>query len=411
MTKRSCIPVALLLFATACSAVSAAPKAIDLGAVYPLNGSQGVLGTQEYDGVKLAVERVNSQGGVNGRPVALRFAEADSADQGPVAVQQLASAGVPLILGSHGSTISAPAADAATRLGRVFWETGAVGTFDRQAIDGGLTLRFAPTGWTLGSAGVSFLIQHLLPMLHQNVKSLRYSVAYVDDEYGRSVGFGALDEVRKYGLTLAGSFVYDPHHVDTAKLARRIAAVHTDVLMVSQYLEDGVALRRAMVRQHVRLVASVGTSSSYCMHLFGQMLGKDAVGLFASDKPDAGVLNPAKLDPDAATQLRWANAQYEQRYKHTMTAPALTGFAGAWALLHYVLPAARTLRPADIVTAARATKIPVGGLPNGSGLDFAHGVENAAAISVIWEWVRPRVRAIVWPPAFATSPIIPLPIS
>src|ERR1043166_4554510 len=147
-------------------------------------------------------------------------------------------------------------------------------------------------------------------MRQQNFKSLRYSVSYFDYEYGRSVGFGALDEVRKYGLTLAGSFVYDPHHVDTAKLARRIAAVHTDVLMVSQYLEDGVALRRAMVRQHVRLVASVGTSSSYCMHLFGQMLGKDAVGLFASDKPDAGVLNPAKLDPDAATQLRWGNAQY-----------------------------------------------------------------------------------------------------
>ena len=30
---------------------------------------------------------------------------------------------------------------------------------------------------------------------------------------------------------------------------------------------------------------------------------------------------------------------------------------------------------------------------------------NLRAMSVIWEWVRPGVRAVVWPQRFATAPI------
>ena len=61
--------------------------------------------------------------------------------------------------------------------------------------------------------------------------------------------------------------------------------------------------------------------------------------------------------------------------------------------------------------AARSADVALGGLPNGSGLRFTSGVENDRATSVIWEWVKPRTRAIVWPPTYATSPIVPLPIA
>jgi hypothetical protein len=47
--------------------------------------------------------------------------------------------------------------------------------------------------------------------------------------------------------------------------------------------------------------------------------------------------------------------------------------------------------------------VPSLGLPNGSGLAFTQtaGVsENARAASVIWKWVAPGKRTIVWPPAF-----------
>lgn len=99
-----------------------------------------------------------------------------------------------------------------------------------------------------------------------------------------------------------------------------------------------------------------------------------------------------------------------------MEAPALSGFAAGWALFAHVLPRAGDLAPEGISAAARRIRLPVGSLPNGSGLELApagapDAGANLRALSVIWEWVRPNVRQVVWPPAFATSAIVPLPIS
>lgn len=406
------------LVAVAAVAVSMAAAAnlgaIEVGAIYPTGGgTAGRGGLDEYRGVQLAAEYVNARGGIAGRPVRLRFEQADSPDQAPGAVQRLADAGVPVILGSYGSTISRPAADRAQERGLVFWETGAVGELSMTAATGDKVFRFAPTGAALGRAAVSFAREQLLPRLGRGPASLRYSVVYVDDHYGRSVGEGALAEIRERGLTLAGAFPYRLAGADYADIVARISAARTDVLFVSAYLQDGVALRRQSVRQRLPLVASVGTSSSYCMHEFGVALKQDAVGLFASDKPDGFVLDPAKLSHEAGAALRWARDRFEQRYDHHMTAPALTGFAGALALFGHVMPAAGAPTPEAIARAARTVRIPQGALPNGNGLAFAPAgapgaTDNLRAISVIWEWVAPFERAIVWPPAFATHPVVPI---
>ena len=99
-----------------------------------------------------------------------------------------------------------------------------------------------------------------------------------------------------------------------------------------------------------------------------------------------------------------------------MTAPALAGFAGAWALFQHVLPTARSVRPSDVAAAARAVRLPRGSLPNGSGLGFGQpgtidaGV-NLQAASVIWQWTRVNRREVTWPPPFATTTLRAMPIS
>ena len=171
-----------------------------------------------------------------------------------------------------------------------------------------------------------------------------------------------------------------------------------------------MALRRALVAQHLPLLANIGTSSSYCMPAFGRTLGAKAVGVFASDKPDATALNPDGLQPAAAALLTRANTAYRERYGHDMSAPALAGFSAAWALFTDVLPRAKSMSPTDVAAAARAAELPKGSLPNGSGLKFgAPGTPGAGddllAASVVWEWVAPGVAKVVWPTAYATSAI------
>jgi branched-chain amino acid transport system substrate-binding protein len=408
----------MLVFALAAlaSACSSSPAPIRVGAVYPLTGSQGPGGVDEYRGVRLAVGLVNADGGVDGRPVQLEALDVPGADAAPDAVATLGDRGIRFVLGSYGSTVSRPAAAAAARRHMLFWETGAVGSMPAPRAGGRLFFRFAPGGSVLGKAAVSFVADQLAPLFHRPASSLRFAVANVDDVYGSAVAAGAVDEIRALGLPLAGQFPYDLSRPDPAGVVRRIARAKPDVLFVTAYMEDGIALRREMVHQRLPLLVNIGTSSSYCMPEFGAALQGEAVGLFASDKPDADAIDASGLTQAARDLLERARSAYRSRYHAEMSAPALAGFSAAWALFHTVMPAASELTPEAVAAQALRARIPPGGLPNGSGLEFSppgatDPGANLLAATVIWEWLGVERRAVVWPQQFATAAIQPISIA
>jgi len=432
MTKRGAILLVVVALATCACAqrASSGGGVLRIGAVYPLTGSQGEGGTSELNGVKLAAQFVNEQGGIDGRTIQLVVKDAPSADAAPGAVAALAAQGVRFVIGGHGSAVSAAAAVTAARHGMMYWETGAVGDMIASDQEGRLIFRFSPTGPVLGQAAIAFIADQLAPRLHREPSSLRFAVANVDDAYGTAVARGAIDEIHRRGLPYAGSYSYDlrsaSYQADLARIADRIGAAKADVVFAAAYVDDGVALREMLVRKHVRLVTGIGTSSSYCMPAFGQRLGAEGVGLFASDKPDWSI-NPSGLQPDARALLLKANAAYKASPGESsdaysegdgsgLDAPGLAGFSAAWALFHDVMPSAGAPTPAAVAAAARAVNLPAGSLPNGSGISFgapgtATAGANVRAASVIWEWIRPGVRVIVWPPAYATHAIQPLPVA
>src|SRR5439155_13590827 len=131
----------------------------------------------------------------DGRSVEIRPVDAPSADRAPGAIAALDQAGVRIVLGSYGSTISAPAAYEANRRGMLFWETGAVG-YMPNAGRGRLVFRVAPSGLMLGGSAIDFVRSKLGPMLHRRPGSLRFAVTYVNDTYGSEVARGAIQRIR-----------------------------------------------------------------------------------------------------------------------------------------------------------------------------------------------------------------------
>ena len=326
------------------SACTGAPQEepIRIGAVYPLSGTQGPGGVDEFHGVQVAVQLANADGGVRGRPIELVPVDVPAADAAPGAIEHLEDLGVRLLLGSYGSTISAPAAEAAARRGLLFWETGAVGEMSGDGA-GELVFRVAPSGAVLGRNAIRFVADEYAPVLGTDPSTLRYAVTLVDDAYGRAVAQGGIDEIRARGFTLAGTFAYDPRTVDMRAFVRDLASSRPDVVFVSAYLQDAIDMRREMVRQGLDILVGIGTSSSYCMPAFGAELGDEAVGLFASDKPDSDALNVEGLTRSGRLLLERAETAFGDRFGEPMSAAALAGFSGAWALLHEVLPRGRGL--------------------------------------------------------------------
>jgi branched-chain amino acid transport system substrate-binding protein len=389
------------------------PTEIVLGAIYPTSGPLREGGTQEWRGVKLAVERINARGGVHGKKVRLVFRNAPTRERVAPAIDELQRAGVRVVLGTYSSAVSEVASAELARRDMLLWETGAVGLVPRGAQAGRRFFRIAPTGATLGVAAADFVTAQLAPALHAPRK-LRWAAAYVNDAFGRAVVRGAIADLRRRHQPVVGAFRYDPHSVKMADLVKRIAKRKPDVLFVTAYLQDGIKLRRAMIAQKLKVRVNIGTSSSYCMEDFGEALGGQATGLFASDKADGDHVREAALAPEARTLLRWGRAKYRARFHEAMPAAALSGLSNTWALVQHVLGAATSTDPDAVASAALATKLSIGRLPSGSGLDLvgpsgADAGTNRAATSVIWEWVKPETRAVVWPPTFATSNIKLLP--
>jgi len=424
---RRLLAVALLagLLAACGGRQPATPPSMAVGLLYPTTGPQGPQGLEEQRGAELAAQWARS----HGVDVKLVTADVATPEDVPDAMAALQRAGVSVVVGTHGSTYSAVAAAEATRRHMLVWETGAVGDVgwspaptydnpygtDNYDTDGPVAagvdfIRMAPMGGDLGKAAVDFVrtgLGHPAP--------LRWAIAYVDDPYGRAVEAGAAAEVRATGQPLVGQFPYQQNGTDFAALAQRIAALHPQALYVSAYLDDGTALRRALAAEHVALDVNLGTSSSYCMPAFGQRLGADAVGVFASDKPDAAAVRPDALSPEGRATLAWASTRYAAAYHQAMTSHALSGFSNAYALFVHVLPVAGRATTDAVATAAQAVKLPIGSLANGGGLDIApRGAADAGnnrnAAGVIWEWIAPGQEMVVWPPAFATHPVVHLPI-
>ncbi len=379
----------LAALAASCSPTDASSE-LKVGALYPTSGPLAEAGTEELRGVRLAVERINAKGGVAGRRLRLVTVDAPTPESAAPALRSLLKRRVEVVFGSHSSAVSAAVASATRDQRVVFFETGAVGSITPARTGGRTFFRLAPMGANLGAAAVRFVAEQLHPG-----RALKWAVAHVDDAYGATVGKGAAAEITRRGAALAGVFPYDGRRFDPAAVASQIAASGADALFVSSYLDDGIALRRASIAAGTKLLAEIGTSSSYCHPAFGAALGADAVGLFASDKPDAAHVRAEALAPDARAALEWVGPLYETRYHTPMSAAALSGFSGALGVLGHVLPLAKGVDAGKVRTATERVHLPEGSLPNGSGLAFAPATavdagDNRAASSVIWQWVAPR---------------------
>ncbi|TMC36509.1 MAG: amino acid ABC transporter substrate-binding protein, partial [Chloroflexi bacterium] len=280
---------------------------------------------------------------------------------------------VPPILGTYGSTLSAAASARAEELKTVYWETGAVA--DPITVQRHYVFRTVATGSSLGRMAVSFTHDVLAP--RYNLAAPRAVVVRVNDIYGRSVGGGEEALAKTVGIDVVDVIEYNPNAYDANAIAARLAQDRADFLWDVSYLDDGVAIWRALLKDHVSLRGAIGTSSAFCMLEFSERLAL----------------------------LAKARAAYGGG---SMDIPAVAGFVGGWTLFHYVLPNVNgSVSAESIRTAALKVDVPAGDSINGGGVKFAGAGaldegQNTRAAAVVGQWRAVGVMRIVYPPAYAT---------
>ena len=399
--------VVLVLFAVAACGQSQVDQGHDLvvGAIYPLSGPQAPGGKEELAGVRVALAVAESSDALKTH-VRLQVIDATTPQAASAAVDKLVhDYHVSAILGTYGSTLSAAASARAEELKTVYWETGAVAdpiTAQRRYV-----FRTVATGSSLGRMAVTFTHEMLLP--HMKLSGGRAVVVRVNDIYGRSVGGGEEALAKDMGIQVVDVIEYDPHAYNPDAIATRLAADRADFLWDVSYLDDGVAIWQAVLRHNVALKAAIGTSSAFCMAAFSQRLGAGSVGVYAADKPDAGI-SPSALSPAGQALLATARSVYGQNNNgDAMDIPAGAGFVGGWTFFHDVIPkVSGPITPESLRAAALMVDIPTGDSINGGGVKFgADGSldegQNTRSAAVIGQWQAVGVMKVVYPAAYATG--------
>jgi branched-chain amino acid transport system substrate-binding protein len=391
--RRFALVAFILVIAVACAQTPPSQDTtIVLGAIYPLSGPQAPGGKAELAGVQAALRLAHTD-------VRLQVIDATTPEAASAAVDTLVDQyHVPAIVGTYGSTLSAAAAARAEERKTVYWETGAVA--DPITVQRHYVFRTVATGRSLGRMAVTFTHDVLVPRF--GVAAPRAVVVRVNDIYGRSVGGGEQDLAATMGIDVVDVIEYNPHVYDASVIAARIAQDRPDFLWDVSYLDDGVAIWQAVIRNGVPLKGAIGTSSAFCMPAFGERLGRDAIGVYAADKPDANI-SPSALSPVGQALLAQAKAVYGSQQ---MDIPAVAGFVGGWTLFHYVLPEVRGPVTAEAMRAAAlGVDVPVGDSINGGGVKFAGAGsldegQNTRAAAVVGQWQAVGVMRIVYPAAY-----------
>ena len=399
--------------------VQTGPSPITVGAMFPLQGAMSPLARDQYEGVLVARDLVNRDGGIDGHPVQVETREVETASQAAQAARDLHDRGVQVVLGTYSSQLSIPASSAVASQGMVYWEAGAVA--DRLTGRGLPTVfRVGADGSGLGENSARFAATQLAPRLGLTPSTERTFMVVVDDDYGHSVADGVRRGANASGLDVVGQVLYDGYAPSWPRVLQAVRDAHPDVLVLVSHIPDGVAFRRAMLHDGLHVRALIGSTMAQCVPDFGAQLGADAVGVFASDRPTTG-FNPGALTPSARRVYDRFAAAWRDATGREPDEEGIAGFSAAWALFHDVLPQASSpgglIDAQQVAAAARAVDLPSGSLPNGAGLHFATAPDrlgqNERAAAVIWQWQGVRRSVVVWPAVFASGAIdgrlVPLP--
>ncbi len=407
------IGVAFACAACAPVASGGGGASVKVGAVFPLSGPQAPLAKQEYAGVQIARDLVNADGGVDGAPIELVTRDLTSQSDATVRIEDLKAHGVNAVLGAYSSTLSMSVSAVAQAAGLLYWEAGAVAD---QLTGRGypLVFRVGAAGSDLGTMSSHFAAEVLAPRLHRIPTELKIAIIHNLDGYPSSVAAAVKRQAARDGMQVVANVVYDAHTPDWTSVLAQVRAAQPNILVLASYIADGVDFRRAMLKSGLHVDAFIGSTMAQCIPDFGAMLGADAIGVFAADRPPHG-FNPGALTPTGKRSYDRFSAAYRREFGSEPTEEALAGFGAAWSLFHYVMPHAHDLSAMAMAASARTLDLPEGTLANGAGIKFSNTAEamgqNTRAASVIWQWQGVRHSVTVYPPVFATglAGFIPLP--
>ena len=372
---------------------------VRIGVIMPLTGLNADQGIVNMDGINLAVEHINSRGGIQSMggatlEIVVADNESDPDRSRMVAEQMLAQN--PDIVAVHGAAASAfviPMLPVFERERVPFITAQTSGFITSQGYEWVFAYAAQSPGFASAQVGVLSWINDTY-----GTGLSRIGLVYEDTEWGLTNAQAARDLIAQIpGFELVYDQNFAPGAADLTPVVLGLVESGAEVLFPTVYTQDA-RLLFATMQQFDYTPVIVGGGGGFVLPVFADELG---------DLVD-GILSVGSHIFDAATILKNPNlanlgADFEARFGYFMTEQAVGGY-GAVYLIAAALEEAGSAERTAFRDAFRALN--VAGTTPGGAMNFDETGWNQNSLGVMGQWQRGadgvfRTHA-VYPPEEAT---------
>lgn len=210
---------------------------ITIGAVLPLTGSSATIGMDQERGVALALEEINSSGGVLGKALEVKIEDSEGRAESAIqAAQKLVNVdGVPLIVGAYSSGITIPMQQYLQEQGIVGVNPGSSSALVAENGD----MQFSVIG--LDNVAGKFAAESLWDAGYKTIGFMAPNNAY-----GSGLGDNVTEFFEELGGTVNETVLYTEGQTDYRQDVERLKAADPDAYVVTMYGEEGTVVNRQM---------------------------------------------------------------------------------------------------------------------------------------------------------------------
>jgi len=222
---------------------SAATDTVKLGALLPMTGDLQAFGETSLNGINLAIEEINGEGGVLGKSLSLRIGDTQTAAQASIdAAQKLMSLeSVVALIGALSSGNTIPVAESITSQNKIPQISGAsTSPVITELNDNDFLFRTVPSDAFQGIALAEVAREQGLE---------RLAVIYINNDYGQGLAESFKTAFEAQGGTITGMVPYEQGQASYRGELQQLAQGDATALTLIGYPENGITILKQALEE------------------------------------------------------------------------------------------------------------------------------------------------------------------
>lgn len=234
-------------------------ETIKIGSIHPITGSMAEQGQALVNAQQLAIDEINSSGGINGRKLELLTVDSQGSASGSAsAARKLINSDIVALTGAYTSGSSQVVSQEAER-SRVPFVVTVAASSDLLSRGYEYSYRIQPSVTTFSKNFISYFNEYIKKQSKKSLKTV--ALIFEDSNYGAGIAGYIKEHIKETGLKLVGSISYSATTATLSSEVTKLEKLNPDVLIPIGYKNDQSILVNEILSRNIKFKEVIGVAN------------------------------------------------------------------------------------------------------------------------------------------------------